>query len=368
MDKMKRFMNDNPVIALACASFAGAIAYRSFCEDRLKARVEVKEQEHKHNEVEPPAIIRLRSTGKTIAKKDEGFKFVEWAEQLPPPGPNDMQELLVALQGEIPTLSDLRFMTEDSLKNYGLKPLTRARILEQLRKLEGSVKAHLSLALPKIDTIGNAPLSTSVLASKQDLDDVKSWEGKRVLIRVDYNVPVKDGQVTDATRITETIPTIKRVLDPAQGGSPLCITLICHWGRPAGHFNREKNTLRPCLAVLQAQLPGVNVQFLNDCVGPVVLQAQKNCKAGTVFLCENLRFHPEEAGEDVDEEGKTFKLPKERIAEFEKKTERTWRHLHFRGVWCVSPQSCLSHRNHHSSESSGAVNAEGAAILFQGAE
>jgi phosphoglycerate kinase len=189
------------------------------------------------------------------------------------------------------------------------------RILAAIVKLT-TTSASGELTLPKIDTAGNAPLSTSVLSSKQDLDDVKIWTDKRVLVRVDYNVPIENGVVGDRSRISETIPTIRKILDPKQGGVPKCITLICHWGRPAGNFNREKNTLRPCVQVLQDLLPDVPIVFVDDCVGPMVKDAQNNCKPGTVILCENLRFHPEEAGEDVDADGKKFKLPKEQCDKF----------------------------------------------------
>lgn len=198
--------------------------------------------------------------------------------------------------------------------------MTRARILAAVRRLEGS-KGKFSasfLALPKIDTVGNAPLSTDVLSSKQDLSDVTSWEGKRVVIRVDYNVPIKDGVVTDTTRISETIPTLKYILDPKIGGTPNCVIVICHLGRPAGNFNREKFTLKPCIPVLKKLLPeGTTVEFCNSCVGPEVEEAIRVAKPGTVILCENLRFHPEEAGEDVDDKGRKILLPREKVALFE---------------------------------------------------
>lgn len=152
----------------------------------------------------------------------------------------------------------------------------------------------VELPLPLRETKNNPSLDTDTLNRKQNLDHV-NFSGKRVLMRVDYNVKIKGGKVVDATRITSTIPTLKRILE-AQGEPAKCIVLITHLGRPAGNIAVKEYTVEPIVSVLRECLPGVEVQFLKDCVGEEVEAATKNCKPNTVFLCENLRFHPEETG------------------------------------------------------------------------
>jgi len=113
--------------------------------------------------------------------------------------------------------------------------------------------------------------------------------GKRVLIRVDFNVPMKDGKVTNTNRIDAALPTIKYALD--QGGS---VVLMSHLGRPDGKPNPEY-TMAPVAKVLEQKL-GVPVRFLSDCVGPEVERACSDLKPGSVVLLENLRYHLEEEG------------------------------------------------------------------------
>src|SRR5271165_233070 len=119
--------------------------------------------------------------------------------------------------------------------------------------------------------------------------------GKRVFLRVDYNVPLeeKDGQmvITDATRIVETLPTLKRLID--QGGK---LILAAHLGRPKG--KREPSmSLRPVAAKL-ADLLGIPVAFADDCVGEKVEKTVGVMKPGDVLLLENVRYYDaEEANE-----------------------------------------------------------------------
>jgi len=154
----------------------------------------------------------------------------------------------------------------------------------------------LQLPLPLRTTKHNPSLDTETLNRKQSLKDAE-FSGKRVLMRVDYNVKIKGGKVVDATRITSTIPTLKQILHPAEGVDPCkCVVLITHLGRPAGNINVKEYTVQPICAVLRDHLPGIDVQFLPDCVGDEIEAATKNCKPNTLFLCENLRFHPEETG------------------------------------------------------------------------
>ena len=128
--------------------------------------------------------------------------------------------------------------------------------------------------------------------NKKTISDI-DVSGKRVLMRVDFNVPTSDGKVTDDTRITAALPTIQHVLD--QGGS---IVLMSHCGRPKGERNLEY-TLEPVVAVLSALL-GREVKFASDCVGAEVKAAADALQAGEVLLLENLRFHAAEEGKGVD--------------------------------------------------------------------
>ena len=119
--------------------------------------------------------------------------------------------------------------------------------------------------------------------------------GKRALIRVDFNVPMKDGKVTNTNRIDAALPTIKYALD--QGAS---VVLMSHLGRPDGKPNPEYSML-PVAKVLEQKL-GVPVRFLSDCVGPEVERACSDLKPGAVVLLENLRYHLEEEGKGATKE------------------------------------------------------------------
>ena len=119
--------------------------------------------------------------------------------------------------------------------------------------------------------------------------------GKRALIRVDFNVPMKDGKVTNTNRIDAALPTIKYALD--QGAS---VVLMSHLGRPDGKPNPEY-TMAPVAKVLEQKL-GVPVRFLSDCVGPEVERACSDLKPGAVVLLENLRYHLEEEGKGATKE------------------------------------------------------------------
>ncbi|HUL32920.1 MAG TPA: phosphoglycerate kinase [Candidatus Eisenbacteria bacterium] len=117
----------------------------------------------------------------------------------------------------------------------------------------------------------------------QDLD----LRGKRVFIRVDFNVPLKDGVVTDDTRIRETLPTLKLAIE--KGGR---LVLASHLGRPKGGPD-PKYSLKPAAKKLE-ELLEKPVAFASDCVGPEAEAKSKALKDGEVLLLENVRFHPEE--------------------------------------------------------------------------
>ena len=120
--------------------------------------------------------------------------------------------------------------------------------------------------------------------------DVK---GKRVLVRVDYNVPIKEGKVGDDTRIRAAMPTLNYLLDHGAA-----VILFSHLGRPKGGPD-PKFSLKPVADYL-SQLTGKPVAFSEDCVGPVAEAAAKALKPGGILLLENTRFHPEEEKNDLD--------------------------------------------------------------------
>lgn len=117
--------------------------------------------------------------------------------------------------------------------------------------------------------------------------------GKRVFIRVDFNVPMTGGKVDDDTRIRETLPTLRLA---AEKGARL--VLASHLGRPKGKID-PKYTLAPVAAKLQ-ELLGKPVAFASDCVETEAEQKSKSLKDGDVLLLENVRYHAEEEANDAD--------------------------------------------------------------------
>lgn len=150
------------------------------------------------------------------------------------------------------------------------------------------------------------------LSSKLSITDV-DLKGKRVLIRVDFNVPLDgDKKVTNPQRIVGAVPTIKYAIDHGAKA----VILMSHLGRPDGKVN-EKYSLKPVIPELEKQL-GKKVTFASDCVGPEVEKIVNETTDGGVVLLENLRFHAEEEGSSKDSEGKKVKADKAKVEEFRK--------------------------------------------------
>ena len=133
--------------------------------------------------------------------------------------------------------------------------------------------------------------------------------GRRVVMRVDFNVPVKDGKVESDKRLRASLPSIRYVL-----GKGASLVLMSHLGRPDGQ-KLPKYSLAP-VAVRLAELLGQPVTFLDDCVGPQVENACAALKAGQVALLENLRFHIEEEGKVKKEDGSSVKADPEAVKAF----------------------------------------------------
>src|SRR6202166_3996838 len=129
----------------------------------------------------------------------------------------------------------------------------------------------------------------SMSKSFRTLDDV-DVRGKRVLLRVDLNVPMENGRVTDATRLERVAPTITEISD--HGGK---VILLAHFGRPKGRD--EKESLKPVAAALAGVIKRP-VAFANDCVGEGAQKAIAAMKDGDILCLENTRFHKEEEKND----------------------------------------------------------------------
>ncbi|KAK4949944.1 phosphoglycerate kinase [Elasticomyces elasticus] len=148
------------------------------------------------------------------------------------------------------------------------------------------------------------------LSNKLAITDL-DVKGKRVLIRVDFNVPLdSDNKVTNIQRIVGAVPTIKYAIDHGAKA----VILMSHLGRPDGKKN-PKYSLKPVVPELE-KLLGKSVTFTDDCVGPEVEETVNKASGGQVILLENLRFHAEEEGSSKDSEGKKVKADKAHVEKF----------------------------------------------------
>ena len=149
------------------------------------------------------------------------------------------------------------------------------------------------------------------LSNKLAITDV-DLQGKRALIRVDFNVPLDGDKVTNTQRILGALPTIKYAIDHGAKA----VVLMSHLGRPDGKRN-PKYSLKPVVPELEKQL-GRSVVFVDECVGPEVEAAVNKAEGGQVVLLENLRFHAEEEGSSKDPDGKKVKADKADVEKFRK--------------------------------------------------
>lgn len=129
--------------------------------------------------------------------------------------------------------------------------------------------------------------------NKQTIHDV-DLKGKRVLVRVDFNVPIENGEITDDTRIRAAVPTLQAILQQ----QPRAVILMSHLGRPKGGPD-PKYSMKPTVAAL-AKLLNRDVAFATETVGPVAEEAVAKLPDGGVLILENTRFYPGEEKNDAE--------------------------------------------------------------------
>lgn len=145
--------------------------------------------------------------------------------------------------------------------------------------------------------------------TKLSIEDV-ALAGKRILMRVDFNVPIKEGKITSNQRIVAALGTINYALDKGAKS----VVLMSHLGRPDGNKNL-KYTLQPVAEELK-KLMNRDVLFLNDCVGKDVEEKCRDPTPGSIILLENLRFYIEEEGKGVDASGNKQKANPDKVKAF----------------------------------------------------
>jgi len=143
------------------------------------------------------------------------------------------------------------------------------------------------------------------------LKDV-NLQGKRVIVRTYYNVPTRQGTITDARLVMETIPTLKYILSQ----KPQSVVILSHRGRPRGCYVSQLS-LQPIVGLLEHALARP-VTFLGDCVGPETEGLCASPSPGQIFLCENVRFHLSELGEGLNQDGDRIEATPKQIELFAK--------------------------------------------------
>lgn len=178
---------------------------------------------------------------------------------------------------------------------------------------KSSDKSIVDHRLIKTNNDKTKSIKMSQLLAKLTIEHIKDLiPSKRILIRVDFNVPMKDGRITNNQRIVGALKTIQFCLE----NKAKSVVLMSHLGRPDGLPN-PKYSLRPVAEEI-GRLLHKNVTFLSDCVGLDIEDACKDPQDGTVILLENLRYHVEEEGKGVDEEGKKVKADEKAVQNFRK--------------------------------------------------
>ena len=144
-----------------------------------------------------------------------------------------------------------------------------------------------------------------------------NFAGKKAIVRVDFNVPLKDGKITDDTRIRGALPTLKLILE--KGGA---LIIMSHMGKPKGKVKPELS-LAQIKDAVAAALGVAEVKFAPDCAK--AQEAAASLKAGEVLLLENLRYYPEEEGKPVgiDKEDPAYKAAKEEMKAKQKEFAKT---------------------------------------------
>ncbi|KAJ9589446.1 hypothetical protein L9F63_017349, partial [Diploptera punctata] len=172
--------------------------------------------------------------------------------------------------------------------------------------------------------------------------DSLNLAGKRILMRVDFNVPLKDGVITNNQRIVAALDTIKYALN----NKAKSVVLMSHLGRPDGKKNL-KYTLKPVAEELKKLLDR-DVTFLEDCVGPAVEHECADPPEGSVILLENLRFYIEEEGKGVDERNNKYLLFYFNIKAEKENVQKFRESLRMLGDYYVNDAFGTAHRAHSS--------------------
>jgi phosphoglycerate kinase len=142
-----------------------------------------------------------------------------------------------------------------------------------------------------------SPPATAGGANALDLSRIRTIDGidvrgKRVLVRVDFNVPIEGGRVADPTRIARVLPTIAKL---ARDGAKVIV--LSHLGRPKGMISPE-TSLKPVAEKMKELMPGINVRFVGDCIGEEARKGLASMKPGEVAVLQNVRFYPGEEKND----------------------------------------------------------------------